>query len=146
MNRLTEATKYLLLCTSILLTCGLIALGFLLSSQARSLANTVGENMNSLHRDMVNFDIYKYDGLTVKGSDVINFTKSHLASVSESSKGDFSIKIKTINNTTIHDNKKYIRELSNFSSIYYVKAVAEFTGKVDINNNGVITLVEFIQN
>jgi len=137
--------KFLFVGASITLTCVLISIGVINFRQGRELANSTANKIERFNNAIIESDITQYDGMTVKGSDVVNFYKKHLGGIADGLESGFSITIKTVNGINTYNDGTYLGDIRNNADGKYVKPTGKFACSVEKNTNGVITKVIFEQ-
>ncbi|HPU63950.1 MAG TPA: hypothetical protein PK304_07330 [Mobilitalea sp.] len=100
--------------------------------------------------DFEEYDIVKYDGEEIRGSEVINFIKKYLGDYSETEEAPIYAEVITKMSGTTYSNKyinkKHIYDIKNFSDQeHYIKPTAIFIGKVIRNENDVLIGIKFTQ-
>lgn len=151
LNIETAVIKLLIFASSVILTCILVTIGTINFKQSRQMANMTANKINEYTQNLIQADIMNYDGLSIRGSDVINFYKKHLGNVDAGKKGEFLITVITYQgsgtsqrNNTYQDGS-YLDKMKNNNDLCYIKPTGKFTGTVITNKNGVITKVVFSQ-
>lgn len=96
------------------------------------------------------YDIAKYDGEDIRGSEVTNFIKKHIGNYDNSETAPIYVEVITMVsgsiNTNTYNNKEYIESIRSFSDVqHYVKPTAIFKGEVIRTVNKVIIGVRFSQ-
>lgn len=96
------------------------------------------------------YDIVKYDGEEIRGSEVVNFIKKHLGDYDTTEEAPIYVKVikkaPGSTNPKTYKNKKHVSDINNFSNMdHYIKPTAIFKGEVIRNTNKVILGVEFTQ-
>lgn len=114
------------------------------------LADKIILNTEKTASEYAEYDITKYDGEEIRGSEVTNFIKKHLGDYDASETAPIYVEVITKNsgstNINTYYNKTYIEKIKNFSELqHYIKPTAIFKGEVIRNANKVILGVKFTQ-
>lgn len=139
----TAVIKLLIFASSVILTCILISIGMINFKQSRQLANMTANRISEYSLNLTQSDIMNYDGLIVRGSDVINFYKKYLGDVEAGKKGEFLITVITDLGNNTYQNGTYLSKMKDSADMCYIKPINKFKGLVETNDNGVITKVTF---
>lgn len=147
-NKIEISVNALLLAAGVIITIVIISLGIAQLERAKKTNSIVSDSVNDLSNDLQNNAITQYDGLTLTGSEVINFFKKHCGS-----ENDVTVIIKTGTNTTVYDPDGKIagagdyntnkNDIANKSSAKYISPIAKFKCLVGINKNDMVTVVYF---
>lgn len=137
-----EVLKIIIFAAGITIACILLTLAFTTMDKARQTANITSNNIDQYNQALQEADIVMYDGLSVRGCDVVNFYKKYLGEVGEAEDAPFTITVKTEVNKSYVDNS-YIKQIQTVDNENYIKPTAKFVGKVIKNKNGIITEVIF---
>lgn len=137
--RLTMATRFLTLGAATIISCLLVSLGMYQFRQARSLSNAVSRRMNAFGRYLQEEELTGYDGVLMKGSDVVNFYRRFLVE----GEPDFAMVIVKETGRYFMENGEQLELLTEESSASYCRPSASFLCNVIKNENGVILRVEF---
>lgn len=145
-----NATKVLMLVGAFLLTIGVISLSFWIYNSNTGTLKTVQEKNDRQTAQMMETDYLVYDGLTVKGSDVIG-------AISRFGSAEIGIKVETKKNTS---GVWYIYSVDNSGNIgaastetivkksndsKYINPTGSFLGSIVRDENGTITGIVFTQ-
>ncbi len=114
------------------------------------LADNVIANTETSASEYAEYDIVKYDGEEIRGSEVVNFIKKQLGDYSATEEAPIYVeavtKLSGAAYTHTFTNNKHLKDIKNFSNMeYYIKPTALFTGEVIRNGNKVILGVRFTQ-
>lgn len=143
-NRSELAPQSLLFAAGVILSVVLISIMVVQFRNAQKMSNAAGESMSDQTRQIIENDIMQYDGLTVRGADVINFCKKHLESFSRGNNNSFTVQLNHSNgNSFSYDNNSSLAVLKDDISNEYVKTVTRWKCDVNRNTNGIITKVVF---
>lgn len=115
-----------------------------------NLADTILLNTEKTTIEYAEYDITKYDGEEIRGSEVTNFIRKYLGDYDTSETAPFYVevitKISGSTNINTYNNKEYLDDIKNFSNMqHYIKPTAIFKGEVIRNTNKVILGVKFTQ-
>ncbi|NLK74036.1 MAG: hypothetical protein GX288_01945 [Clostridiales bacterium] len=163
-NRMSDATKVLILVATVIVVCVLCAVGFKMVNEGKSSVNASTNNFNSMIGQYSEVDLAIYDGADVQGSEVVNLIKK-TTSDNALAIGVLTTKRANTDNKMVYYNKTYTVDtqgegiLSDSSAEYstieeathpeskddYINPSAQFTGKVHKNKNGLIICIEFVQ-
>ncbi len=145
-NKLTDATKMLLMAAAIIITCLIVYVGMSVARSAQDLGKNANKQISKLDKDISNSGIMAFDNEIVNGSEVANLIREQLSSYSTSETAPIYIEVQTGKpNTTRHTNKKHLAEIRDFTKARYIKPTARFKGEVIFNENDVIIGVKFEQ-
>lgn len=113
-------------------------------------AQDVIGSTQEISEDYSNYEIIKYDGEEIRGSEVVNFIKKHLGDYTLSETAPIYTEVTTVTSGTTYsntyDNKEHLSDIKNFSSLsYYIKPTAMFTCNVIMSTNKAILGIQFIQ-
>ena len=150
-SNMNDATKILILVSTVIIVCVLCAVGFKMVNEGKSSINASTNNFNNMTSQYSDIDLAIYDGANVQGSEVVNLIRTAI----ESEKY-LSIKVKTKAasshkdyNYTFSDSDisgKADNQLTNEKSEEnYINPSAQFTGKVYKDANGIIICIKFTQ-
>ncbi len=139
------AYKLLILAATTIITCIVIGIGFIVANNAKSIGNTTIDKLNELNKELIESDIQMYDGLTITGSDVVNFTKKELSNYNTLEIAPYSIIITTSSRSTTHNNNSNLTKLNDFTNSMYCNPLKKFMGQVNKNENDVIISITFVQ-
>lgn len=135
---------------------GVVILGiiiFYMISHLRSTANATNkiiDNTEQLTAKLADYNITRYDGEELRGSQVRNFIKEHVGDYSESEAAPIYVKVTTVISgiayTNTYVNKEHIKDIKEFDNAqYYIKPTAWFTCEVIKTANKAIIGVAFTQ-
>lgn len=135
--------RFFIIAAGLIITAGLIFVGFRMADLGTSTANHVIEEYIAFGRNMESGEIMMYDGAVVTGSDVINFMRKYL----ENTEITTGMRITVIKGSKSISYQSFddMQEIYNFSHDAYVNPTAMFQGSVCRNENGVIAEVVFEQ-
>lgn len=136
--------KFFLIAAGLIVTGMLVFLGFRMSDVGEDVGGHMVNRLTELEQSLKDADVMQYDGVTVTGSDVVNFIRKSLSEHSTESTAPYQVIVVTGTVTTHKDNTT-IGNILNFSHISYVNPTAKFVGEVNRNTNGVIVSVTFTQ-
>lgn len=142
---MSDATKIMLMSAGVIITCLLVWLGFNMANTAKQIGETTTSQMSELNNDLKDSDIKKFDGLEVRGSEVINFIKKYLGDYEIGDMAPICVNVKTDKSEYKHVNNEKVSNIKNFADNYYIKPTAVFLGEVIINENDIIEGVNFNQ-
>lgn len=135
---------------------GVVILGFMIYKLSIYLHDTsaatdkIIEKAQDQLMDMIDSEITKLDGETIRGSEVVNFIKEQLGNYSASEVAPIYVKVTTVINgrtyQNTYQNKLHISHIKDFSSTqYYIKPTASFQGTIERSKNQAILGITFIQ-
>lgn len=136
---LTMATRFLTLGAATILSCLLISVGVYQFRQSRELVNVVNRRISEFGRYLQEEELAGYDGLFMKGSDVVNFYRRFFLE----SVPDFEMVIIKETGQYCFKNTDQLKALTKEESQSYCKPSATFLCSVIRNENGIIYRVEF---
>lgn len=142
-NKISDATKILLLAAATIITCVIASLGMMAMRSAKELNKTALAQMQSLNESIQDQDIKKYDKAEVYGSDVVNVIKKYLGDYGAGETAPIYIYVKTKVKENTYINGTQIKNIQNFSHVNYIKPTAVFSGEVIKNQNDVILGIRF---
>lgn len=138
---LTVATRFLTLGAATILSCLLISIGMQQFRQARQIANIASRRMGEFARYLSQEELMAYDGVCLKGSDVVNFYRRFMAG----DRADFSMVVVKGNDTYILEAGGQKTMLTDPKEESYCRPDASYRCKVVRNANDVILEVRFVQ-
>lgn len=139
-----NSLKALILAASISITCMVISIGFYAARQSGFIASKTTEKLNNIAISFEEEEYAKYDGLVIKGGDLVSFIYKNLGSHSSSESPPVYIYVDTGLSTKRYVDKKSINETKDYSSNYYIHPLAKFKGELIRNDNNVIVGLSFI--
>lgn len=137
--------KFFLIAAGLIVTAGLIFVGFRMADIGTETANQVIDGFNGFRQELEESKIMQYDGITVTGSDVVNFMRKHLSPTAGEQEVWMKITVVKGEKSVSYQKYEEIKEIYNFSHTSYVNPTALFQGSVIKNENGVISEVRFEQ-
>lgn len=146
-NKITDATKILLMAATIIITCIIIAIGFSVARSAEKLGRNAGIQISRLDKDISESGLMAFDKTVVNGSEVVNLIKEILGEYEYPSESPVYIYVKTSIGEYTHKNNKHFADIRNFSlnNGIYIKPTGKFLGEVKRNANDVIEGIVFVQ-
>lgn len=135
--------KFFMIAASLIITAGLIFVGFRMADIGTEAANHAMEKFVLFERELQDNEIVQYDGAEVMGSDVINFLRKYVDSGNSSVREGMKIVVIQGEVSNTYRNADEIKEICNFSHESYINPSALFEGSVSENANGVISEVCF---
>lgn len=101
-------------------------------------------------REIDEYEIMKYDGEDIRGSEVVNFIKKNLGDYDATETAPIYVEVVTVTAgttyTNTYTNKKYIDDMKNFSSLqHFIKQTAYFHGEVIKSPNEAILGIKWVQ-
>ncbi len=142
---MSNATKFLLLAFSLGITCLLIVYFKRVADTGFDTSSTAREKLTEFNLCLSESEITMYEGVEVKGSDVVNFIKKHLSSYSATEIAPMYVYVKTSTTEATYQNGASVTNIQDFSSTLYIKPVAEFISAIIRDPNDVIIGVTFQQ-
>ena len=142
---MNNATKFLLFAFSLGITCLLIVYSKRVADTGLDTSNTAVGKLSEFNRELSESDITMYDGLEIKGSDVVNFIKKNLGGYAAAETAAMYVYIKTGLSEATYVNGVSLPNLQDFTSLRYVKPRVIFTGDIVRDANDVIIGVTFVQ-
>lgn len=140
-----NALKGLMLAAGVILTCMVIGVGFYIAREAHSTAMASSNQLSEYQTSIEESSYTKYDGMSVSGSDVMNFAKKHLISYDSGNPAPIYVCIKTSNHQETYETNQYLKSLRDFTNKRYVNPVNLFEGAVVRDENDVIVGVIFVE-
>lgn len=164
-NNMNDATKILILVSTVIIVCVLCAVGFKMVNEGKSSVNASTNNFNNMASQYSDIDLAIYDGANVQGSEVSNLIRTAIdskkyLSIVVKTKAAGSYKEYNYNFNDPDDITKSIKEASLGTLINtkadeqiesqksepdYVNLTAQYTGKVYKDANGIIICIKFTQ-
>lgn len=163
-NNMNDATKILILVSTVIIVCVLCAVGFKMVNEGKSSVNASTNNFNNMTSQYSDIDLAIYDGANVQGSEVTNLIRKAIES-----ENYISIAVKTKAASTYKEynynfndpdigtsgteaslgalinTKADVQIESLKSESDYINPTAQFTGKVYKDANGIIICIKFSQ-
>lgn len=143
---MSHGLKLLLLASGTIITLMIVTISFNLARQAKSIDEKYIEKLAEHNHDLDCSEITMYDGISVYGSDVVNFMKHQLGGYQAGETAPLKITVITkLSPQTLYtySNKTYLKEVQNFADARYIRPLSKYVGEVVYNENGVITGVIF---
>ena len=137
--------KGILLGTGVLLTCIIISIGFMVAKQSMKISSANSKELDEISSELSERDLVMYDGLEVKGSDVINCIKKQLGSYTNTETAPVSVNVITSNTNYTYVNGASIEAINNFANDKYINPLKKFIGKAVRDKNKVIICLRFTQ-
>ncbi len=139
-----NSLKALILAASISITCMVISIGFYAGRQAREISSVTTKKLNELSIHLSEEDFSLYDGLVVRGSDVVNFIYKKLSFYSQDEHGSIYIYVDTGTSQSKYGNNINLSKLKDYTSDSYIHPLGKYKGQVIRNENEVIVGMSFI--
>lgn len=136
--------RFFTMAAGLVITASLIFVAFRLADEGKRLGEHAVSSLAKVNAEWKEDEITRYEGLTVKGSDVINFMRKNL-SMNLQDGSEQLVVITETDVVTVHKNMDSMEDVMNFSHASYINPTSEFVGKVNRNENGVIVSVRFTQ-
>lgn len=143
-NKLTDATKMLLMAAAIIITCLIVYVGMSVARSAQDLGKNANKQISKLDKDISNSGIMAFDNEIVNGSEVANLIREQLSSYAVGERAPIYIEVHT-DTLRKYTNKEHLANIRDFTHAYYIKPTARFKGEVIFNDNDVIIGVKFEQ-
>ena len=141
LNKISDATKILIIAGTIIIVCVIVALGFKMINEGRASAGSGINQFNSMTSEYSDVSLTNYDGANVLGSEVISLIKK-----AKEREYIFTINVKTKLGTKIEYHGTAPSPLSTSpTSNDYINPNAQFLGVVTKNDNGIIIDISFTQ-
>lgn len=137
--------KFFLIAAGLIITAGLIFVGLRMADMGTATANHVMGRFTSFMQEIEENEMMQYDGVTVPGSDVVNFMRKHLGQRANETEDGMTVTVVKGKTSVSYQNYEEIKEIYNFSHASYIDPTVLFKGSVIKNENGVITEVKFEQ-
>lgn len=163
-NNMNDATKILVLVSTVIIVCVLCAVGFKMVNEGKSSINASTNNFNNMTSQYSDIDLAIYDGANVQGSEVVNLIRTAIESEkflaitvktkAASGYKDYNYEFKDPDEDSVTEpslgsssiNEKADKQLTNKKSEKsYINPTAQFTGKVYKDTNGIIICIKFTQ-
>ncbi|HHU72967.1 MAG TPA: hypothetical protein GXZ21_13200 [Clostridiales bacterium] len=163
-NNMNDATKILILVSTVIIVCVLCAVGFKMVNEGKSSINASTNNLNNMTSQYSDIDLAIYDGANVQGSEVVNLIRTAIESekylaITVKTKAaseyvdynyDFSDPDETsVKEPSLSANPKTgsadTQITDKKSQKNYINPTAQFTGKVYKDANGIIICIKFTQ-
>jgi hypothetical protein len=119
-------------------------------NSTKAAADNIVDGTADLAEDYADYDIKKYDGEEVRGSEIVNLMKKYLGDYTSSETAPIYVQVDTVNSGTTYSSKyinnAHISDVKNFSFIeFYIKPTAKFNCKVIKTTNKAIVGISFKQ-
>ncbi|NLJ89324.1 MAG: hypothetical protein GX323_00370 [Clostridiales bacterium] len=137
-----NSLKALILAASISITCMVISVGFYVGRQAKEISLKTTEKLNEATNHLAEEEYLLYDGLLIRGSDLVNFILKNFNS--NYIEYPFYIYVDTGEFETIYESCYDTYGLRDFRTSNYIHPLAKFRGRAIRNENGVIIGMSFI--
>lgn len=140
------APQALILAAGVVLSVVLVSIMVTQFRQAEGMSSLVSNEIVSKTSEIMENEIMQYDGLTVKGADVVNFYKKHLGEYQSGEQADFTVVISHSaegGGSYSYSNGTAVSLLRDSGSEQYVKPTSQYRCTVEKNKNGIITKVVF---
>jgi hypothetical protein len=144
-NHMSDVVKILIIAATTIITCVIVALGFLGLNTARQISNTAIGQMSELNSELKDSGIMQYNKEQVKGSEVINFIKKYLGDYETPDIAPVYVYVHTDKAENTYYNGDCLTNIRDFTNPAFIKPNALFLGDVDKNENGVVVGVRFMQ-
>lgn len=139
-----SALKGLLMAAGVILTCIVIGVGFMVGREAQNTASVTVDYLNEFNNTITESSYQRYDGLEVKGSDVISFIRRNLSEYDTAEQALIYVEVVDKKRTRYQDNS-FIQEIRDIKSEYYINPYNEYMGQIIRDANNVIRGVNFIR-
>jgi hypothetical protein len=137
--------KFLLLAFALMITCLLVSYGGRVLRAGKDTSDTAIEKINDFNNELSESELTMYDGINVKGSDVVNFIKKNLGSFDATEQAKQYVRVVTTASDSTYWNERYIEDIQNFSSTLFINQEALFRCDVTRDANDVIIGIIFVQ-
>ena len=142
---MSNVTKFLLLAFSLMVTCILIMYFSRVTEVGMDTSDTALKKLQQFNKELSESDFTMYDGMDVKGSDVVNYIKENLGSYDASDSASFYVHVVTATNDSTYRNGSSIPDIQNFSSALWIKPTAVFRCNIIRDANDMIIGVSYTQ-
>ena len=142
---MSNVMKFLLLSFSLMITCLLVSYGGRVLSAGKGTSDTAVKKINDFNSELSESELTMYDGIEVKGSDVVNFIKKNLGSYDATNQAKQYVRVVTAASDSTYWNERYIEDIQNFSSTLFINLAALFRCDVTRDANDVIVGITFVQ-
>ncbi len=142
---MSNVTKFLLLAFSLMMTCILVVYFNKVAKAGIDTSNTAMHQLSKFNQELAESDITMYDGLEVRGSDVVNFIKKQLGAYDPAEEAMLYIHVVTATYDCFYRNNAFISKMQDFSSERYIKPTATFCCNIIRDANHVIIGINFLQ-
>ncbi len=139
-NRFELAPQALILSAGVILSVIMISIMVSQFEKTKNLSNAVSQRLIDQSAKIAEGDIVQYDGITVTGADVRNFYRRYVEKASP------AIEMMSVDNGIVrmkYDSRGHYRELNDPSGTAFVGPADLYKCRVTVNDNGVITNVDF---
>ena len=143
-----NSLKGLILAAGVVITCIVVGLGFYISREAKNTSSGGISQITRMNSEYQDINKTMYDGIKVSGREVVEAIEKY---EDEIRSGVFSIIVYTgIRNTTssgiiFQSNQYDIEKIKEKKSEYYVNPDGNFLGETFLDQNGVVTMMTFVQ-
>lgn len=138
---MNNGLKALLIAASTIITCLIVGLGFSLAEEAKQIGNYVVEELHHYRNTIEEWDIMKYDGVTVYGADVVNLMKKELSDV----ENGFGVTVRNGEVSRSYETILEMEEVLEYDTPAYIFPASEYVGSVRRDENEVIVEIIFIR-
>ncbi|MCR5431631.1 MAG: hypothetical protein K6E95_03640 [Lachnospiraceae bacterium] len=145
-NRFEVVGQSLIMAAGVILAVIFVSIMIMEFENSRKLSDAVNENILDITETLKNSDVMMYDGVRVRGADVLNFGKKFFYSAGEEI--TFVMKIvsksgRELRVTDREDMVTVVAESALGTDPDAIDPLAEYIGIVSQNENGIITEVSF---
>lgn len=132
--------KLLLSAASMILTCTIVSVGIISMNQAKLMAGITSNKISRYNKELAESDVSIYDGVCVRGSDIVNFYKRHFVNQND---GSFVMTVKHTAKSFTYLDGSYLKRMRQQESEHYIKPTNQYQCTVVYNINQLITEVVF---
>lgn len=143
-----NSLKGLILAAGVVITCIVVGLGFYISREAKNTSSGGISQITRMNSEYQDINKTMYDGIKVSGREVVEAIEKY---EDEIRSGVFSIIVYTgiRNNSSsgiVFQSTQYdIERIKQKKSEYYINPDGNFLGETFLDQNGVVTMMTFVQ-
>ena len=142
---MSNVTKFMLLAFSLMTTCILVVYFNRVAKAGMDTSNTAMDKLRRFNQELAESDITMYEGLELRGSDVVNYIKKQLGGYEPSAEAKLYIHVVTARKDSIYRDNNSFSGIQDFSSELYIKPTATFCCSIVRDANDVIIGINFVQ-
>lgn len=128
-----KAADMVLFAAGVIMTAGVLVIGFRYYQQGRKYADTVETETSAVLQEREEYFLTRYEGLTPSGASIIKYIKTNITRVE-------TIQVTTNKKTFVADEAQFSL-YQKASSEYYIDPLKTYTITINRNRNDVITSV-----
>lgn len=142
---MSNVMKFLLMAFSLMITCLLVTYGGRILRVGKDTSDIALKKINNFNSELSESELTMYDGMDVRGSDVVNFIKKNLGSFDVTENANFYVQVVTATNDSTYTNGTYLSDIQNFSTARWIKPTTVFLCSIIRDANDMILGVSYTQ-